>query len=71
MEKKPASLLVVLLKKALSGIPPSWCGRQKAGTGVHPARFKGGGSKKNLISHSGADPENFGGGGEILNQVEC
>ena len=28
MENKPASLLVVPLRKALSGIPPSWCGKQ-------------------------------------------
>ena len=28
---KPASLLVVPLGKALSGIPPCWCGRQMAG----------------------------------------
>ena len=31
VENKPASLLVVRLGKALSGIPPSWCGRQMAG----------------------------------------
>ena len=31
-ENKPASLLVVPLGKALSGIPSSWCGRQMAGT---------------------------------------
>ena len=31
VENKPASLLVVPLGKALSGIPPSWCGRQMAG----------------------------------------
>ena len=30
MKIKPVSLLVVLLGKALSGIPPSWCGRQMA-----------------------------------------
>ena len=30
VENKPASLLVVPLGKALSGIPPSWCGRQMA-----------------------------------------
>ena len=30
MKIKPASLLVVALVKALSGIPPSWCGRQMA-----------------------------------------
>ena len=30
MENKPASLLVVPLERALSGIPPSWCGRQVA-----------------------------------------
>ena len=30
MKNKPASLLVVPLGKALSGIPPSWCGRQMA-----------------------------------------
>ena len=28
---KPASLLVVSLGKALSGIPPSWCDKQMAG----------------------------------------
>ena len=31
VKNKPASLLVVPLGKALSGIPPSWCGRQMAG----------------------------------------
>ena len=31
VENKPASLLVVPLGKALSGIPPCWCGRQMAG----------------------------------------
>ena len=31
VEYKPASLLVVPLEKALSGISPSWCGRQMAG----------------------------------------
>ena len=31
VENKPASLLVVPLGKALSGIPPSWCGRQMVG----------------------------------------
>ena len=31
VENKPASLLVVPLGKTLSGIPPSWCGRQMAG----------------------------------------
>ena len=31
VENKPASLLVVPSGKALSGIPPSWCGRQMAG----------------------------------------
>ena len=31
VKNKPASLLVVRLGKALSGIPPSWCGRQIAG----------------------------------------
>ena len=31
VENKPASLLVVSLEKALSGIPPSWCGKQMAG----------------------------------------
>ena len=31
VKNKPASLLVVPLAKALSGIPPSWCGRQMAG----------------------------------------
>ena len=31
VENKPASLLVVPLGKVLSGIPPSWCGRQMAG----------------------------------------
>ena len=30
MKIKPVSLLVVPLGKALSGIPPSWCGRQMA-----------------------------------------
>ena len=30
-ENKPSSLLVVLLGKALSGIPLSWCGSQMAG----------------------------------------
>ena len=30
MKIKPVSLLVVPLVKALSGIPPSWCGRQMA-----------------------------------------
>ena len=30
VENKPASLLVVPLGKALSGIPPFWCGRQMA-----------------------------------------
>ena len=30
-ENKPATLLVEPLGKALSGIPPSWCGRQMAG----------------------------------------
>ena len=30
VENKSASLLVVSLGKALSGIPPSWCGRQMA-----------------------------------------
>ena len=33
--------------------------------GAHPANFKGG-SKKMTIPHSGADPENFGRGDEIL-----
>ena len=28
VENKPASSLAVSLRKALSGIPPSWCGRQ-------------------------------------------
>ena len=28
VENKPASLHVVPLEKALSGISPSWCGRQ-------------------------------------------
>ena len=28
MKNKPESLLAVALGKALSGIPPSWCGRQ-------------------------------------------
>ena len=37
-------------------------------TGAHPENFKGEGSEKNSISHSGASPENFGGGrDEILN----
>ena len=31
MKIKPVSLVVVPLGKALSGIPPSWCGRQMAG----------------------------------------
>ena len=31
VENKPASLLVVPLGRALSGITSSWCGRQKAG----------------------------------------
>ena len=31
VENKPASLLLVPLEKALSGIPPFWCGRQMAG----------------------------------------
>ena len=31
MDNKPASLLVVPLRKALSEIPPFWCGRQMAG----------------------------------------
>ena len=30
VENKPESLLVVPLGKALSGIPPSWCGEQMA-----------------------------------------
>ena len=30
MKIKPVSLLVVPLGKALSGIPPFWCGRQMA-----------------------------------------
>ena len=30
MKIKSVSLLVVPLGKALSGIPPSWCGRQMA-----------------------------------------
>ena len=30
VENKPASLFAVLLRKALSRIPPSWCGRQMA-----------------------------------------
>ena len=30
MKIKPVSLLVVPLGKALTGIPPSWCGRQMA-----------------------------------------
>ena len=30
MENKPASLRAVPLGKALSGIPPFWCGRQMA-----------------------------------------
>ena len=37
MENKQASLLVVSLGKALSGIPPSWCGRQMA---VAPKRAR-------------------------------
>ena len=31
---KPASLLVVQLGKAFSGITPSWCGRQMAGNSL-------------------------------------
>ena len=31
VENKPASLLVVPSGRALSGISPSWCGRQMAG----------------------------------------
>ena len=31
VENKPASLVVVPLGSALSGITPSWCGRQVAG----------------------------------------
>ena len=31
LENKAVSSLVVPLEKALSGIPPSWCGRQMAG----------------------------------------
>ena len=31
VENKPASSLVVPLEKALSGISPSWCGRQMTG----------------------------------------
>ena len=31
VENKTASLLVVPLGKALSGIPPSWCDKQMAG----------------------------------------
>ena len=31
VENKPVSLLVVPLGKALSGVSPSWCGRQMAG----------------------------------------
>ena len=31
MENKPVSLVAVSLVKALTGIPPSWCGRQMAG----------------------------------------
>ena len=31
VENKPTSLLVVPLGKALSGIPPSWCGRYMDG----------------------------------------
>ena len=30
MENKIARLLVVPLRKALSGVTPSWCGRQEA-----------------------------------------
>ena len=30
--------------------------------GAHPANFKEGVLKRNLIPHSGADPDNFGGG---------
>ena len=32
VENKPASLLVVPLRKVLRGIPPSWCGRQMMAT---------------------------------------
>ena len=39
--------------------------------GEHPENLKGGVLKKNSISHSGADPENFGGGDKILNLIEC
>ena len=31
VDNKPASLLVVPLRRALGEIPPSWCGRQMAG----------------------------------------
>ena len=31
VESKPASLLVVSLGKALSGITPSWCGKEMVG----------------------------------------
>ena len=31
VENKPASIFVVPLGKAFSGIPPSWCNRQMAG----------------------------------------
>ena len=36
--------------------------RNGRSTGV-PRKFQGGGSKKNSITHSGANPENYGGGG--------
>ena len=38
VKNKPASLLVVPLEKALSGIPPFWCGRQMLAT-VKRARY--------------------------------
>ena len=34
VKNKPASLFVVPLGKALSGIPPFWCGRQMAGNSL-------------------------------------
>ena len=34
VENKLESLLAVLLGKALSGIPSSWCGRQMAGNSL-------------------------------------
>ena len=39
MENKPASLLVVLLIKALNGISPTWYGRQVASNSYKRARY--------------------------------